>query len=102
MGEDPPRKMKRSQIAGKAEGKTNSAPGHDGGINEESDKEGVEESDKEDEELDEQDEDNLDEQDVEEPDKEDDAVGDDGSPLPPPLVPVLAWDRDFVGEQAYS
>ena len=54
--------MKRSQIAGKAECKTNSAPGHDGLINEESDEECVEESDKEDEGVDEQDEENLDEQ----------------------------------------
>ncbi len=116
LGEDPPRKKKRSQIAGKVESKTNSAPGHDGGINEKSDEEGAEEYDEEDEEeLDEQEKDNLDEQDVEEPDKEDEAVGGDGPPLPPPPgpvlvgpplptppVPVLVWDSDFSGGRAFS
>ena len=115
MGEDPPRKKKRSQIAGKVESKTNSAPGHDGGINEKSDEEGAEEYDEEDEEeLDEQDKDNLDKQNVEEPDKDAKAVGGDGPsmpppPLPPPRIvrppppdPVCVWDEESVCGQAYS
>ncbi len=86
--------------------KTNSAPGHDGGVNEESDAEGVQDSDEDEEdELDEQDEEDVDQKDVEEPDNQDE-VGGDGPPLSAPLVPVpvpvLVWDSDLKGGRAFS